>query len=651
MARSGDPVPGGRPVAPWARGLDGLISFLNAGGSVWIFCIMMLLCADVFGRAAFNAPIDGVPLLVALSIVVIVFLQLPAAIRADRLTRSDALLSRLLDRQPSVGLSLRAFYDGLGVLVMGAVVLYTLPTFVKVWERGTYEGLEGDFALPSWPFKLLILVGATLCGVEFLRAMLRGGRTLAGMARDRTLDGRRMATLGALVAVVTAAIYAVAAGGVLSKPAIGVVSILFVLVFVYVGVHVGVALSLISFVCVWGVRGDIGIAGKLLALSLGESMQAYEFGVIPLFVLMGLLVSVSGIGRDTYDVANHLFRRVKGGLGTATVGANAVFAAVTGTTIASASVFTRVAVPEMLRLGYRPRFSVGVVAGSSVLGMLIPPSLLLIIFGILSESSIGDLFIAGIIPGIVLSIAYCVLIWIMARRFPDKVGTEEALNTVRPAQMTGLQAAIRSAPIVLLILLVLGGIYGGLFTATEAGGVGALGALVLTYFKRELTRANLWQALTETGHVTASICFLLVSAHIYSRMITLTGIPNIMEQYVAASGLGLAGLLAIYIVAIVLMGTILDAGSIMLITVPLAIPALAPFGVDLIWFGIVTIIAVEIGLLTPPLGLACFVIHNNLADERIRIDDVFWGAAPFALTMLVVLLLVVAFPELATALV
>ena len=651
MAGSGETA--GSEPAPRlpGRALDGLISVFNAGGSVWIFGIMILLSADVLGRSAFDAPIDGVPLLVALSIVVIVFLQLPAAIRAGRLTRSDALLSRLLERLPSIGVSLRTFYDGLGALVMAAVVLYTLPTFVKVWERDTFEGLEGDFALPSWPFKLLILVGATLCGVEFLRAMARGGRALSAMAKTGELEARRIAALGAAVAAMALALYLVAGGGGLSKPAIGVVSILFVVVFVYVGVHVGVALSLISFVCVWGVRGDVGIAGKLLALSIGESMQAYEFGVIPLFVLMGLLVSISGIGRDTYDVANHLFRRVRGGLGTATVGANAVFAAVTGTTIASASVFTRVAVPEMLRLGYRPRFSVGVVAGSSVLGMLIPPSLLLIVFGILSETSIGDLFIAGILPGIALAIAYCGLIWIMARRFPDKVGSEEALNTVRPAQMTGWQAAAKSAPIVSLIALVLGGIYGGLFTATEAGGIGALGALVLTCFKRALTPANLWQALTETGHVTASICFLLVSAHIYSRMIALTGIPNIMESYVEASGLGLAGLLAIYIVAIVLMGTILDAGSIMLITVPLAIPALAPFGVDLVWFGIVTIIAVEIGLLTPPLGLACFVIHNNLADDRIRIDDVFWGAAPFALTMLVVLLLVVAFPEIATALV
>tara|TARA_B100000405_G_C16531133_1_gene354796 strand:- start:38 stop:691 length:654 start_codon:yes stop_codon:yes gene_type:complete len=216
--------------------------------------------------------------------------------------------------------------------------------------------------------------------------------------------------------------------------------------------------------------------------------------------------------------------------------------------------------------------------------------------------------------------------------------------------MPPLEAAQKSLPIVLLIILVLGGIYGGLFTATEAGGVGAFGALILTFLKGKLSRAALWEALTDTGHVTASICFLLLSAHIYSRMIALTGIPGLMEDWVMASGLGVAGLITIYVIAIILMGTILDAGSIMLITVPLAIPALAPFEIDLIWFGIVTIIAVEIGLLTPPLGLACFVIHNNLQDDRIGIEDVFWGAVPFAITMLIVLLLVIALPELATAL-
>ncbi|MEE2996285.1 MAG: TRAP transporter large permease subunit [Pseudomonadota bacterium] len=633
------------------RLFDGIVSLFNGGGSIWIFCLMSVLCADVFTRTLFNAPINGVPLLVELSILVIMFMQLPAAIRSGRLTRSDILLARLLRDRPSIGLSLKAAYDLLGIALMITVFVYTLPAFEKVWRRDTFEGLEGDFALPSWPFKLLILIGSVMCTVQFGRSLCTGIVEMRAMNRARAFEGGRVLRMFLIVVVSIGILAVVTSFSDISDAGIGVVSILFVLFFVYIGVHVGVALSLISFVCVFLVRDNIDLAGKLLALSIGDSMQHYEFGVIPLFVLMGLLVSISGIGSDTYDVANHIFRKVRGGLGTATVGANAVFAAVTGTSIASASVFTKVAVPEMLRLGYRPRFSVGVVAGSSVLGMLIPPSLLLIIFGIIAEQSIGDLFIAGIIPGLILTAAYCILIWIMANKFPDKVGTPESLNTQREPTMTGFDAIRKSVPIITLIVLVLGGIYGGFFTATEAGGVGALGALILTLLKGALNRTNLWEALSETGHVTAAICFLLVSAHIYSRMITLTGIPNLMEAWVNASGLGVAGLIAIYIIAIILMGTILDAGSIMLITVPLMIPALVGFEVDLIWFGIVTIIAVEIGLLTPPLGLACFVIHSNLQDDRIRIEDVFWGAVPFAVTMFVVLMLVVFLPELATALV
>ena len=285
-----------------------------------------------------------------------------------------------------------------------------------------------------------------------------------------------------------------------------------------------------------------------------------------------------------------------------------------------------------------------------VLGMLIPPSLLLILFGILAETSIGDLFIAGIVPGLLLAAAYCVLIWVMAHRFPDRVAARETLERETRSEMSAGEVCLKIVPIALLILIVLGGIYGGVFTATEAGAVGALGAMILTLLKRKLTWKTFWEALSETGHVTAAICFLLIAAQLYSRTIAMSGVPNLMEQYILASGLGYAGLLAVYIVVLILLGTILDAGSIMLITVPLAVPALASFDIDLVWFGIVTIIAVEIGLLTPPLGLACFVIHNNLQDRRIGVEDIFWGAAPFALTMLVVLILVTVFPWIALAL-
>lgn len=439
----------------------------------------------------------------------------------------------------------------------------------------------------------------------------------------------------------------------MSDVEIGLISILFVLVTVYIGMHVGVALSLISYFGVWMIQGDMEVAGKLLALAAAESLQRYEFGVIPLFVLMGLFVSVSDIGRDTYDVANHIFRKMKGGLGTATVAANAVFAAVTGTSIASASVFTKVAVPEMLRLGYKPRFAVGVVAGSSVLGMLIPPSLLLILFGILSETSIGDLFIAGILPGILLAFAFAVLISVMANRWPDLVqpDMENRMAKSRNAEMSLFHMIAKLIPIICLIFLVLGGIYGGIFTATEAGGVGAMGGFILTLVRRKLSITNLWRVLVETGHVTAAICFLLISAHLYGRMLTISGIPTEMEDFIVSAGLGFVTLITIYIIILVILGTIMSAGEIMLIMVPLAVPAMGVFEVDLVWLGIVTVIGVEIGLLTPPLGLACFVIHNNLQDKRISVNDIFYGAAPFALTMLLVLILVTVFPQIALFLV
>jgi tripartite ATP-independent transporter DctM subunit len=431
---------------------------------------------------------------------------------------------------------------------------------------------------------------------------------------------------------------------------IGLLSVAAMLALIWAGMYVGVALMLLSFIGVWLIRGDPGIAANLLALAANDAISDYVFGVVPLFVLMGLVVSVADIGKDTFDVAEALFRRVKGGLGIATVAANAVFAAITGISIASAAVFTKVAVPEMLRHGYNPRFAVGVVAGSSVLGMLIPPSLLLILYGVLTEKSIGDLFIAGILPGLVLAAAYIAAILAMARFRPSFVGGRVERASDR-APMSGMQMAARMLPVVLLIALVLGGLYGGLFTPTEGGAVGAAGALVLAALRRKLNLRVLWTVLVETAHITAAICFLIIAAQLYARMLAVSGVTELLRVLIVDSGLGFPGLLAMFVVVVLLLGTILDSSSILLITIPLVLPALAGFGTDLIWFGIVTLLAVEIGLLSPPFGIAVFVIRATLGGgSPIELRDIFLGAAPFAAVMFAVLLLVIAFPQLATAL-
>ncbi|MEO3999561.1 TRAP transporter large permease [Mesorhizobium sp. CAU 1732] len=432
---------------------------------------------------------------------------------------------------------------------------------------------------------------------------------------------------------------------------IGLWSLGAILFLIYTGMHVAIALAIVSFFGIWILRDNPEQAARILSLAARESISSYLFGVVPLFVLMGLVVSRANIGRDTFDVATRFLGKLRGGLGISTVGANAIFASITGISIASAAVFTKIAVPEMMRAGHTARFSTGVVVGSSILGMLLPPSLLMILYGILAEQSVGALFIAGIGPGILVTIIFCVGIWLMVKYWSGFTGVAAVPETY---DTTGF-AAVREvtsklSPIVILVGLVLGGLYGGIFTPTEAGAIGALGAIVIAFVKRRLTGKVLWQVTIETGHITAAICFLIIAATMYSRMLALTGLPSFLTEWIVSMDVGVYGFLMFYIAVLVLLGTILDSSSILLITVPLALPVAQSLGIDLIWFGMITILAVEIGLLTPPMGLSVFVVKGSLDDPSISLKDVFIGAAPFAVLMFIALMIIVMFPSISLGL-
>ena len=426
---------------------------------------------------------------------------------------------------------------------------------------------------------------------------------------------------------------------------IGLITLGVMALLVLLGMYVPIALIACSFVGVWAIKGSPLLASKMLGLSANDAISSYFFGVVPVFVLMGFVVSESGMGRDAFDVANAAFRRIKGGLGIGTIAANTIFAAITGISIASAAVFTKIAVPELRRNGYTARFSVGLVAGSSVLGMLIPPSLLLILYGLLTEQSIGDLFVAGIGPGLLLALLFGVGTILMAIFAPGFVGKNLSQNQ---DVLSGAEILAKGLPITALIALVLGGIYGGLFTPVEAGAIGTVGALLIGFAKRTLSPRGLWRILVETGMVTASVCFLIIAAQMYSRMLAFSGLPGSFGALVTDAELGLIALVSLYCLVVILFGMILDSSSIMLILVPLMLPVLQPMGVDLVWFGIVTVIAIEIGLLTPPFGISVYVIKSTLDDKSITLSDIFIGAAPFAAMMLVCLWVVIAFPFLTT---
>ena len=434
----------------------------------------------------------------------------------------------------------------------------------------------------------------------------------------------------------------------MSDLVLGFMAIFAMLCFIILGMHIGIALIVTSFVAVWLMKSP-EIAARFVGAAANDAIRDYLFGVVPLFVLMGMFVSISGVGRDTFDVFQWVLRRVRGGLGLATVGANAVFAAITGISIASASVFTKVATPEMIRHGYTRRFAVGVVAGSSVLGMLIPPSLLMIIYGVIAEESIGRMFLAGILPGVLLALLFCLLIIAMAYLSPARIFASGKFDSTKEKDLETWATAVQKFfPILILVVLVLGGLYSGFFTPTEAGAVGAAGAFLITLLRRRLDWKKLWNVLTETGYVSVSVLFLIIAASLYSRMLALTGLPAAITSSITEVGLGAWGFLIAYLVIVILLGCIIDSVSIMLIMLPIVLPIVSTFGMDKIWFGVLTVVAVEIGLLTPPFGVSVYTVKSALNNPSISVKDIFAGAFPFVLVMVFALVILALFPSLST---
>ncbi len=600
---------------------------------------MFLICADVVGRYVFSAPIKGAAELVGYSIVAAVFLQLAATLHVGRFTRVELFIEPFEKKRPAAGQAFGVLFHLIGAAVFGIITWGTWPKLHDAWVNDEIAGTPGVFVFTIWPFLGVVVLGAALTGIEFLIQAAQP----AGRARAAWRLRAEWRPLG--VAAVALAAAAAVGSLELSNLQVGVFGVVVMFCLILTGLPIGLVMMVSGFVGIWLIRGDAGLGVRTLSQSATEYLNNYFFGVVPLYVLMGLLVSVSDVGRDTFVVARSLLRRVRGGLGVATVAANAVFAAVTGSSIASAAVFTKIATPEMLRHGYTPRFSVGVVAGSSVLGMLIPPSLLFIVYGFLAEESVGHLFLAGIVPGLILATAMALMIVLLATFRPASVGGHAAADDAG-AREDVRSAALKLAPILLLIGIVLGGIYGGIFTPTESGAAGALGALLIALARRKLTWRKLWDTLIETGFVTVSILFLILGARIFGQMLAMSNLPQQLSTLAAGADLGLYGFVLLYCALAIVLGCMLDSVSIMVITLPFAIPVVKALGGDLIWFGVVSVVAIEIGLLTPPFGISVYVVKSTLDDQRITLHEIFAGAFPFVIVMVLVTALLIAVPTL-----
>ncbi len=433
------------------------------------------------------------------------------------------------------------------------------------------------------------------------------------------------------------------------------VSVLLALVFC--GIHIAVSLGMTSMLGLYLLTGNISAVMSFASNTAYEALRDYIFAVIPLFMLMGEFLAKCGAASDLFRLINRVIKRVPGRLGVATVLANAVFAFVTGVSIAAAAAFSKIAYPEMRRYGYERKFALGCIAGSACLGMLIPPSVLMIVWGVLTELSIGKLFIAGILPGFLVVTLYIIYIIWVAKTDPARVGEGDNLP---PAQQAARDATAQieekdlrtllwsTLGILALIFLVLGGIWLGVFTPTEGAGVGATLALIMAIM-RGMKRPAIMQVILSVGRTSAPLLLLLVTAQLYSRVLSMTGVTGAAKDFFLSSGLSPYAILALMIVVWFILGAIIDSISIILLTVPVFAPIAMALGFDPIAFAIIGILAIETGLLTPPFGMLVFTVKAAVTDEKdLSTGEIFRGAVPYWGALLGAILLIVIFPQIAT---
>ena len=429
-----------------------------------------------------------------------------------------------------------------------------------------------------------------------------------------------------------------------------IVLIISLIVLVAMGVHIAIALGMASALGIFLVTGgNIQVVQKMLASTAYEALRDYVFAVIPLFMLMGEFIAKSGAVTDVYKAINRGLKRIPGRLAIATVLGNAIFSFVTGVSIASAAALSRIAYPQMKSFGYHRGFALGTVAGSSCLGMLIPPSVLMIVWGLLTEKSIGQIFLAGVLPGFLLVTLFILYILAMAIIKPDVVGGGRyAINAEVEEEIDSFAVWSSAIGIISVVVAVLGGIWFGVFTPTEGAGAGAAIGLALGLIKGMKWR-DVVDCILSVGRTSAPILLLLVTASLYSRSLAMTGVANAIQDLFLGTGLLPWMIIALMIGIWFLLGMVIDSISIMLLTVTIFEPIAIALGYDPIAFAIIGIIAIEAGLLTPPFGLLVYTVKSALPEEKdITVMQIFKSSTPYWIIMLIGMVMIAIFPQIAT---
>ena len=433
--------------------------------------------------------------------------------------------------------------------------------------------------------------------------------------------------------------FSVRGGDDLTNLTIAIIGVVILLILLIMGMNIGVCMMAVGFFGVWIVRGLTPALTLFRNIPFTQA-TTYSFTVIPLFILMGNLAFHSGMSSGLYKCANRLLGGMRGGLAAATVAACAGFSAICGSTAATAATMGVVALPEMREHGYDDGLSCGSIAAGGTLGILIPPSTGFIIFGIVSGESIGGLFAAGIIPGIILACCYIAAIAIVVRLHPERAPGK--LHFTFKEKMKALPGAL---PILVLFLIVIGGIFSGWFTANEAAAVGATISLVYLIAVGKFTWKVFFDCLRDTVKTSGMIFLILIGAYVFGSFLTITRLPTILAEFVNGLAVSKYVILAVIIVIYAVMGCLMDSLAMVMLTVPIFFPIMLELGFNGIWYGVLMIMVMEMGLITPPVGMNVYIVAGVAKD--VPLQKIFRGVAPMVLGMCVAIVILCAFPEVA----
>ena len=423
--------------------------------------------------------------------------------------------------------------------------------------------------------------------------------------------------------------------------AVGIFGSALLVILLFLGMPITFVMMLVGFLGIWHLT-SLGAALPVLASTLYETAAHYPFTIIPLFILMGGFAENAGITTKLYDTFDKWFRRMPGGLGVATIVATAGFSAISGSSVATSAAFGKTVIPEMRRFGYAPKFAGGIVAAGATIDFLIPPSLGFVVYGMLTEQSIGKLLIAGMFPGLLLSAAFIVIIVAWVKMNPAIAPTPPGVVSFKEKiiALSGVWETL------LVFFITIGGLYLGFVNPTEAGGIGAIALLIIAVAKRMLTWKEMIGCLFETTRVSCMVLFLVAGASLFSYFLALSTIPAAVSTWIAGLGVSKYSVLTIVIIIYLILGCFLDAVSMMVLTMPVIFPVMVGLKFDPIWFGVICVLMMNAGLITPPVGLNVYTIAGIIRDVPMR--EVFKGATPFLIAIIGVTIIITVFPSIAT---